>query len=73
MCGPFHLGDQLGKANKAADEAAAASQSAALLEEELRDEYAGHGGSYIYDPASGKRAPVEQPIEQTAAAEVTNV
>ena len=27
------------------------------------DEYAGKGGSYIYDPATGKRTPVPEPSE----------
>jgi hypothetical protein len=63
----------LGKTNKETGEVAVASPPAVMPEEVLRDEYAGQGGSYIYDPASGKRAPVEQPIEQAAAAKVTNV
>jgi hypothetical protein len=69
MCGPFHLEDELGKSTKAAAEEAAAS----LPEHALHDQYAGHGGSYIYDPASGMRMPAEQPIEQPAEAEVSNV
>lgn len=24
------------------------------------DEYAGHGGSYLYDPATGKRTPITE-------------
>lgn len=63
----------MGKTNKTADEAVTASQPAAQPEDALRDEYAGHGGSYTYDPASGKRTPAEQPIEQPDVAEVTNV
>ena len=63
----------MSKTNKAAADPAAASAPAALPDDALRDEYAGQGGSYIYDHASGKRTPVEQPIEQPAAAEVTNV
>jgi len=71
--GPFYLGDQLGKTNKAGADEAAGTLPASLPDDALRDEYAGKGGSYIYDPAAGKRTPVEQPVEQvTAEGEVGN-
>jgi hypothetical protein len=52
--------------SKAKVVAADAAVVAELPETALRDEYAGKGGSYIYDPASGKRTVVnsnETPAE----------
>lgn len=63
----------MGKTNKQPADEAAASLPPALPDHALRDEYAGKGGSYIYDPAAGKRTPVEQPNEQvTAEGEATH-
>jgi hypothetical protein len=44
-----------------------AGAAAALPEQALRDRYAGHGGSYIFDPASGLRMPVTEHIERATA------
>lgn len=72
MCGPFLLGEQLTKSNKPAADVTAATPPAALPASALRDEHAGHGGSYTYDPAAGKRTPTEKPNEQSAEKEVNN-
>ncbi|WP_158643134.1 hypothetical protein [Pseudoduganella lurida] len=50
-------------------EAAPAAVEQAVL---ARDEFTGLGGSFIYDPASGKRTPADKPVEQPAEGQVND-
>jgi len=41
-----------------------------VLEAIVKDEYAGQGGSYLYDPVTGKRTPLSEEQTKQAVEEV---
>lgn len=47
--------------NKAAEKPAPAAPVKTAVDVLARDEFAGKGGSYIFDPNTGTRSPVPQP------------
>lgn len=47
--------------NKATSKPAPAAPKKAAIDVLARDEFAGKGGSYIFDPITGTRSPAPQP------------
>jgi len=66
MRGPFHLEIPLKKNTTTAADAAV-GEASALPEHALQDEYAGRGGSYVYDPARDIRVPANDVTQRPAA------
>ena len=51
---------------------AAADEVPGLPEGALHDQFAGRGGSYVYDPVRGVRVPADEVNERPAAEGVTS-
>lgn len=59
------------KKNTNAASEALAEEAAALPDDALRDQFAGRGGSYVYDPVRGVRVPADEVSQRPAAEGVT--